>query len=594
MSAISRFFKVLSRVSLIGLLLLAFFAPPAYATETTCAETETGWQCTVWVNTFGEGPSFTFTLSEETDIVAKTFTSMTCSDWENAPHAYAADPHLWLYSVDTEGVLTQIAEDDDGHFEVNDGQNMCWDSKLELTLQAGNYSLRADAFDVDYIGTYTLEFINVAITPPTQTPEPTPTLDCSQYEINVGKYINSAEISFGQIVEVFVSQEALEDTCAYQLDSEIWVPVDDPAWANGDIFLSETPELPTPEPTPTPEPIPEPTPEPDPSPTPTPEPSPTPEPTPEPIPDVDPEPVEPPPPAPLPTPEPMPEPSPTPPPFVIIIPDDMFPDDIIDWDDIDQIVIDDIDWDEFDFDTNDGEPLVIEEDFPEDEDFVIDELPEILEEDLPEDEETLEEPEMVPEEEPEFTEVLDIEDIPEEYQEDFLEGPPSEDDIYFDETTGEWEDEPDLELEEVDVEELLEDEEALEDLIEELEADDVLDEILEDNDTFFEEAEEEELQELFEKAPEVFSQASSETKQEFEEEVNVFSGGFDEYQADGQTITIEERRTVVAATAVVSATAIAVRPAPPAPTVTPSTRPSGPSSGPSGAPTTRNRGRNKN
>ena len=110
------------------------------ANETTCTQTETGWTCTVWVNVFGEGPSFTFTLTEETDIIARTFTSMTCDDWDNAPHDYAADPHLWLYSVDTEGVLTQIGEDDDGHTEVNDGSNMCWDAKIETTLQPGDYS----------------------------------------------------------------------------------------------------------------------------------------------------------------------------------------------------------------------------------------------------------------------------------------------------------------------------------------------------------------------------------------------------------------------------------------------------------------------
>ena len=63
------------------------------------------------------------------------------------------------------------------------------------------------------------------------------------------------------------------------------------------------------------------------------------------------------------------------------------------------------------------------------------------------------------------------------------------------------------------------------------------------------------------------------------------------YQTDGQTITIEERRTVVAATAVVSATAIAVRPAPPTPI--PTAGPSGPSGGgPVSGPSARSRGRN--
>ena len=84
---------------------------------------------------------------------------------------------------------------------------------------------------------------------------------------------------------------------------------------------------------------------------------------------------------------------------------------------------------------------------------------------------------------------------------------------------------------------------------------------------------------MFEENAEIFNEADSETKSTFEETVNVFAGGFEDYQADGQTITIEERRTVVAATAVVSATAIAVRPAPPSPATGPiqPTRTSGPS-----------------
>ena len=110
--------KIISR-SCLALVLLMAWIVPAQAQQTTCTETETGWTCTVWVHVFGEGPSFTFTLTEETDITAKTFTSMTCDDWDNAPHDYAADPHLWLYSVDSDGVLTEIAEDDDGHTEVN-------------------------------------------------------------------------------------------------------------------------------------------------------------------------------------------------------------------------------------------------------------------------------------------------------------------------------------------------------------------------------------------------------------------------------------------------------------------------------------------
>ena len=618
MTAIARFFRLFSRACLCATLGIAWFAPPVYASETTCEPTNDGYNCTIWVNTFGEGPTFTFEITtDQTPVLATTYTSMTCDDWENAPHAYAADPHIWLYQiteVEGEETLTLIANDDDSA-PHNDGSNMCWDSELNMTLDTGVYQFRADAYDTDYIGTYTLVVSGGAWTvpEPQPTPTPEPTLDCSQYEINVGKYVNSAEISFGQIVEVFVSQEALEDTCAYQLDSEIWVPVDDPAWANGDIFLSETPELPTPQPTPTPEPSPTPTPEP--TPTPQPEPTPEPPPLPSPTPTPSPTPVPEPEPSPLPEPEPSPEPSPIPPaptPPPVLIPEpspspEPITIDDIDWNDIDDIDWDDIDWG-FGIDENDGEPIVVEDDFPEE--FTFDDLPEINEEEFEEIEpfEIDEEPEELEEpEEPiiEFEETPTLEmpeDLDEEFIEEFEEGPPNEEDIYFDEATGEWEDDPDLELEEVDIEDLLEDDEQLEELIEELEADDVLEEILEDNEEFFEQASDEQLEELFEENAEIFNEADSETKSTFEEEVNVFAGGFDDYQADGQTITIEERRTVVAATAVVSATAIAVRPAPPTPTAGPTqpTRTGGPSAtsgssgSSSGGPTQSRRGRNTN
>ena len=76
---------------------------------------------------------------------------------------------------------------------------------------------------------------------------------------------------------------------------------------------------------------------------------------------------------------------------------------------------------------------------------------------------------------------------------------------------------------------------------------------------FFEETEEEELEELFEAAPALFNEAPDEVKDEFESEVNIFEGGFDDYVAEDSTITVEERRVVVAATTV-SAVA-AARPA---------------------------------
>ena len=178
MTAIVRTCRVLPRILLVVFLLMAWFAPPVYGTETTCETIENGYRCTVWVNTFGEGPTFTFEITEDqTAVNIITFTSMTCDDWDNAPHAYAADPHIWLYSieeVDGEDVLTLVANDDDSASH-NDGNNMCWDSELDLSLDIGEYQLRADAFDTDYIGTYTMEVSGGAWTVPEPEPTPTPT-----------------------------------------------------------------------------------------------------------------------------------------------------------------------------------------------------------------------------------------------------------------------------------------------------------------------------------------------------------------------------------------------------------------------------------
>ena len=71
---------------------------------------------------------------------------------------------------------------------------------------------------------------------------------------------------------------------------------------------------------------------------------------------------------------------------------------------------------------------------------------------------------------------------------------------------------------------------------------------------------------LFDTAPALFNEAPDEVKDEFEESVNIFDGGFDDYVAEDSTITVEERRVVVAATTVsavaaVSRPSVAVTPA---------------------------------
>ena len=82
------------------------------------------------------------------------------------------------------------------------------------------------------------------------------------------------------------------------------------------------------------------------------------------------------------------------------------------------------------------------------------------------------------------------------------------------------------------------------------EIEEFFEDVIEDNPEFFEEAEEEQLEELFERAPEIFNEAPDEVKDEFEESVNIFEGGFDDYVAEDSTITVEERRVVVAATTI--------------------------------------------
>ena len=545
MKALRHFFKVISRISLVAVLILAWVAPPGYANETTCETTDDGWECSVNITTYGQGPRFTFSISEDsTAVEIITYTSLTCSDHETGEgtDTYAADPLLKLYSVEQVGDTfsdTLIHEDDDSA-PHNDGQNLCWDSYLNVTLDAGDYLLHATAYSEDTIGVYTLEV------------------------------------------------------------------------TGGEWDIEEQPEAtPTPvpeEPDPTPTPIPEPTPQPTPVPTPDEEPTPTPEITPEPTPIEDQPPTELPEPSPQPSPEPTPiilPPTPTPipdPPTeeeLTDILDDWFADNDFDFDfdfDLDSIIIE-TDQDDSDQPVLDPDPPVLGPDLPDlPDDFPeeLDELPEITEDDLPGDldfdpEDGPGEPDFDPEEFPDEEELL----IEDEFQEEFDEGPPNEEDIYFDEETGEWEDDPDLDLEEVDIEDLLSEEgDALDELIEQLEADDVLDEILEDNPDFIEEAETEQLEKLFSDEPEIFIQADDSVKEEFQDEVNVFSGAFDDYVATGQNITVEERRTVVAATAVVSTVAATqIRPTPTPTGLTPTG--AGPASGSASGPGSRGRGRNR-
>ena len=241
-------FQVLSRALLAALLGVVWFAPAAQA-ETVCETTDDGWECTIVVDTVGEGPEFTFVISETTEVSITTYTSLTCND--HGSESDSADPYIYLYD-DNETLLYQ----DDDSAPHNNGTNYCWDSHIQETLEAGTYVLRADAYDEDTTGTYSMDISGgewtVPLPEPTPTPDPTPTPEPTA------------------------------------------TPEPTP------IPPSPTPQPPTPEPEPTPIPTPEP------EPTPTPQPYPTPEPEPDPSPEPEPEPTLP---EELPTPLPLPEPS---------------------------------------------------------------------------------------------------------------------------------------------------------------------------------------------------------------------------------------------------------------------------------------------
>lgn len=472
----SRLFRLLSRALLASLLVVVWFAPPSVA-QTVCEATDEGWDCNIVVDVVGEGPQFTFVLQEETEVTIRTYTSLTCDDWETGTGTdlYAADPILSLYD-DQEVLLFQ----DDDSAEHNDGTNFCWDALIVQTLSAGSYVLHADAYNEATTGVYSLEISGGEWTVPQAEPveEPTPT----------------------------PSPE----------------PIEEPEQEPEPTPVPEEPEVPDPTPIP---------------------------PTPEPVPDEDvPEEPELPEEPEEPQEEPIEETEPiqeefvppvqevwTPPPIVIeieVVEEDPY---------VNDITFEDIEWEDYDFsDFEEGQlELLVEEE-------IFEELPEIPEEEVfdelfaEEDEtEAQEETAFVDETEQELEVFEFVQDVELEDQDFEL-----------------------LEVEDLDGEiliEILQDEDAPEEFFEE---------VIEDNPDFFEESEEDELEQVFEAAPELFNEMPDEVKEEFEEEINIFAGGFEDYQAEDSTITVQERRVVVTASTVsaVAAARPTVRPMP-APTV---------------------------
>ena len=476
----SRLFRLLSRALLASLLVVVWFAPPS-AAQTVCEATDEGWDCNIIVDVVGEGPQFTFVLQEETEVTIRTYTSLTCDDWETGTGTdlYAADPMLSLY--DDQEVL--LFEDDDSA-EHNDGTNFCWDALIVQTLSAGSYVLHADAYNETTIGVYSLEISGGEWTVPQAEPveEPTPT----------------------------PSPE----------------PIEEPEQEPEPTPILEEPEVPDQTPIP-------PTPEPDPTPV-------------EEVPEVTPEEPE------LPEVPELPEEEPIleePPPEEVFEPpvQEVWqpPTVIIEIEEEEEYpydygsIFDEIDWEDFDFDDLPEVILDTEFDF-EEEPFDLEGF-EIAEEGQG----TL----LVEEEF--FEEELVDEPISEEVTEE------TEEEIAFVDE-GEQEERfelvPDVGLEDQDFEELevedLDGEILIEILQDEDAAEEFFEEVIEDNPDFFEESEEDELEQVFEAAPELFNEMPDEVKEEFEEDINIFAGGFEDYQAEDSTITVQERRVVVTASTV--------------------------------------------
>jgi hypothetical protein len=475
----ARFFFVLSRILLASMFVMAILSPVSAQEsepETTCVdqEDEDNTACTVHVNDYDDSPVVYMTVEEDqTAVEIITYTSLTCDDHETGEgtDTYAADPYLKLY--DSDGTI--IGEDDDG--AAHNVNGMCWDSYLNLTLDAGDYELLATSYSDTTIGTYTLEFSGVTwslSSEPAPDPQPTPTPDDSVPDEEVEPTPEPVQPT---------PQPDPEPEVTPTPEDEVEFPVDEP-------IQDPTPLPPEPEVTPEPTPVWEP-----------------------PIEDTlpDPEPI-------LPSPF---EENPLPPVTIDIeeLEELPFEDDIM-WD------FEDVEWEEFE----------------------LDELPEI---------------EFVPEE---------IETEEEEETAFFDDGEP--------EQPGEVQ--SDVELD-IDLEEL-----------DELD-DETITEILQDETTFevlLEEATEDQVAVIFESAPELFNEASDEIKEELESEINVFAGGFEEYVPEDSTISVDERRSIIAVTTATAtiATVAVTRPTPPPPTprpTTPTPRPSSPSAVSPSGPTIR-------
>ena len=94
--------------------LLAFFAPPVYATSYTVTE-ESDWYFEV--------------EQDDTNVVIYGNSNSSCNE-------LTSDPFLWVYDLSG----TSVASNDDGN---HNSTNQCVSSKIDTTLDAGVYRLHA-------------------------------------------------------------------------------------------------------------------------------------------------------------------------------------------------------------------------------------------------------------------------------------------------------------------------------------------------------------------------------------------------------------------------------------------------------------------
>jgi len=124
-SVIARALRRLGVAGWVTVLCLAWFTPPVFADSVTITE-ESDWYFTVDV--------------DSTLVVIYGNSNQSCIN-------FTVDPYLWLYDDNPESTGELIAEDDDSN---HNNYDQCVSAKLYVTLDAGDYRLRAGYFPQEY------------------------------------------------------------------------------------------------------------------------------------------------------------------------------------------------------------------------------------------------------------------------------------------------------------------------------------------------------------------------------------------------------------------------------------------------------------